>query len=82
MKLDKNKVMLKRQRQTIIEYVLIIAIVVLAAIGLLGLFSDTLRSKIAGIINTIDSDANATSTDESSEDILKDLDDDGYDSGN
>lgn len=32
--------------QTIAEYVLIIAIVVVAAIGILGVFSDTVRAKL------------------------------------
>ena len=76
--MKKTKSTRRRKGQTIVEYILIIAIVVVAAIGLLGIFSDTVRSKIAGITNTIDSNADASSTDENALDIMKDLEDEGY----
>ena len=48
----------KRKRgQTIVEYVLIICIVVVASVGILSLFSDVVRSKIAGIVKTFDPQA-------------------------
>ncbi len=44
----------RRKGQTITEYVLIIAVVVVAAIGILAMFSDTVREKIGGIITVFD----------------------------
>lgn len=60
----------KQGGQTIAEYVLIIAIVVVAAIGILSVFSDTVRQKIAGATaafggddSAIDSELSDTSRD-------------------
>lgn len=71
----------KRKRnkgQAIIEYVLIIAIVVVASVAILGVFSDTVRSKISGIIHVFDPDADTDEAmDTGSQEILEDLDSDG-----
>jgi hypothetical protein len=64
-------------RQTIVEYVLIIAIVVVAAVGILSIFSDTVRSKIAGIVKVFDPDADTSEVDTSSREIMEQLDKDG-----
>ena len=40
----------KRSGQTIVEYILIVVLVAIAALVVLGLFSDTLRKKISGSI--------------------------------
>lgn len=69
----------KRSRgQTIIEYVLIICIVVVAAVGILGVFSDTVRQKIAGVVNVFGGDTSSQDVSEgSSENIMRTLDEDG-----
>lgn len=64
-------------RQTIIEYVLIICIVVVAAVGILSIFSDTVRSKIAGIVKVFDPDADTSEVDTGSREIMEQLDQDG-----
>jgi uncharacterized protein YbjQ (UPF0145 family) len=48
--------------QTIVEYIIIIVIVAVAAFTIIGLFSDRIRTVISGTINSIseESDANAT----------------------
>lgn len=73
----------RRRGQTIVEYVLIIAIVVVAAIGILGVFSDTIRGKLAGIVNVFGGDAAAASaaTADNSATIMKNLQPDGTISG-
>ena len=72
----------KRKRgQTIVEYVLIICIVVVAAIGILGLFSDTVRGKIAGIVKVFDPSADTSSVDKKSEQIMQELNKDGLPNG-
>lgn len=64
----------KNLGQTIVEYVLIIAIVVVAAVGILSVFSDTVRSKIAGIVNVFDPSADTSEALESgSEEIFQEL---------
>ena len=64
--------------QTIVEYVLIIAIVVVAAVGILSIFSDTIRTKIAGITKVFDPDADTESElDRGSQEIMEQLDADG-----
>lgn len=70
------------RRQTIVEYVLIIAIVVIAAIGILSMFSDTVRGKISGIIKVFDPSANtSTEIDQGSKDIMQQLNKDGLQGG-
>lgn len=64
----------RNRGQTITEYVLIIAVVVVAAIGILSLFSDTVRGKIAGIVQVFDPDADTQSEiDQGSEEIMQEL---------
>ena len=67
--------------QAIVEYVLIIAIVVVAAVAILGIFSDTVRTKIAGIVKVFDPDADVSSVDTTSQEIMEDLDETGVDGG-
>ena len=67
----------RRRGQTIVEYVLIICIVVVAAVGILSLFSDTVRSKIAGIVKVFDPDADTSEVDKGSKEIMEELDKDG-----
>jgi Flp pilus assembly pilin Flp len=70
----KNK---RNMGQAIIEYVLIIAIVVVASVAILGVFSDTVRKKIAGIVKVFDPDADVSAADTSAQEILEDLDENG-----
>lgn len=67
--------------QTITEYVLIIAVVVVAAIGILSMFSDTVRSKISGVIMVFDPDADTSSEMTGSQEIFQQLDEDGMGGG-
>ena len=67
----------KRKGQTIVEYVLIIAIVVVAAIGVLSAFSDTVRAKIAGITKVFSPDADTKYDDADSKSIFQNLDENG-----
>ena len=70
----------KNKGQAIIEYVLIIAIVVVASVAILGVFSDTVRSKIAGITKVFDPDAETDDAlDKTSQELLEDLDEEGLD---
>ena len=69
--------------QTIVEYVLIIAIIVVAAIGILGVFSDTVREKLSGVVHIFGGDtARADAAVQiHSEDVMRSLKSDGVNSG-
>ena len=62
--------------QALVEYVILIAVVALAALFVLGAFSDRLREMIAGVTNTLGGEAEA---DKSSVSIVKELKADGVD---
>ena len=71
------------RHQTIVEYVLIIAIVVVAAIGILSIFSDTVRGKISGIVKVFDPSADTSAeVDKGSKQIMQELNKDGLGGGN
>ena len=71
----------KRAGQTIVEYILIVVLVAIAALVVLGLFSDTLRKKISGVISSLTGGTESTEAQsdvqKKSETILKDLDETG-----
>lgn len=45
--------------QTMVEYIIIVVLVAMAALTIFAVFSDTIRSKLAGGIQEMDSGANA-----------------------
>lgn len=78
MKAKIRKHIRKNQRgQALVEYVILIAVVALAALFVLGAFSDRLREMIAGVTNTLGGEADA---DKSSVSIVKELKAEGVDS--
>ena len=68
----------RRSGQTMTEYIIIVVIVAVAALIIFGIFSDTIRTKLAGAVSSIDStgqDGLAQSEVQTkSVDILKNLD--------
>jgi Flp pilus assembly pilin Flp len=78
--------MVKRRRgnsgQAMTEYIIIVVIVAIAALVIVGLFSDTVRSKFGGAVEEMGGDESAVSDalDEESLQYLKDLE--GGDGGN
>lgn len=76
------KAKLKRKEgQAMVEYIIIVAVVAVAALVVFGLFGDTIRQKMSGAISTLDSGENAAEAQEDvankSIDSLKNLDADG-----
>jgi Flp pilus assembly pilin Flp len=69
--------------QTIVEYIIIIVIVAVAAFAIIGLFSDRIRTVISGAVSSIsdESDQHALSAqdinEENSTDILNNMDEHG-----
>lgn len=77
MKNEKRTVIRFRNQkgQAVVEYVIIIVVVALAALLVLTAFSDRLRGMIAGVTNTLGGEAEAEQGD--SQKILKELQSDG-----
>ena len=71
----------RQSGQTMTEYIVIVVVVALAALAIFGIFSDTLRQKLAGTVHSFDSGTLASQADtavsQSSEDVLKSLDKSG-----
>ena len=66
--------------QAIVEYIIIIVIVALAALAIMGMFSDTLREKIGGVTKTLGTTKDVDSAvDKSSVETLQELDKGGLD---
>lgn len=64
--------------QAIVEYIIIIAIVAIAAITVLGFFSDRIRTLIAGASSELGDDKAAQEVDaKSASDKMKEMDKDG-----
>jgi Flp pilus assembly pilin Flp len=69
----------KKNGQGMVEYLIIVVVIALAAIAIFGVFGDTVRMKMGGAVAELGGDSSekdaALST--SSEDFLKDMDEDG-----
>ncbi|MBI5818809.1 MAG: hypothetical protein HZA88_07460 [Verrucomicrobia bacterium] len=67
----------RKSGQTMTEYIVIVVVVALAALAIFGIFSDTLRQKLAGTVSTFDSGSNASDAqadvNTKSADVLKNL---------
>ena len=72
--------MIRRKRRTgqaIVEYIIIIVIVAVASLTVMGLFSDRIRTIIAGVASTFGDNNASSAVDKKSTEILKDMDKDG-----
>ena len=77
----KRKLQRKDKGQAVVEYIIIIVIVAVAALAVLGIFSDRIRTIIAGTASTFGDDGNAASHVEETRaiEILQEMDAHGYD---
>ena len=66
----------KQKGQAIMEYVIIIVIVALAALVVIGAFSDRIRGMFAGVTNTLGGDADVS---QKSTEVMKEMDEGGID---
>lgn len=66
-----------RRGQAIVEYIIIVAIVAIAALTVMGLFSDRVRTIIAGVASSLGSNEASGAVSTNSVDILKNMDADG-----
>ena len=71
-----------RRGQTMVEYIIIVAIIAIGGLVLFGIFGDTLKKKMSGVISTLDEDKGSEAqeaAEKSSADQLKAMDVDGLD---
>lgn len=70
----------RKSGQAMTEYIIIVVIVALATIAILAIFSDTIRAKFGGAVTELGGDTAAkdAALDRGSEDMLKNLDKDGF----
>jgi len=67
----------RRQGQAMVEYIIIVAVVAIAALVIFGIFGDTIQEKLAGATSELDSDSNAAGAVHDSKQFLQDLDAEG-----
>lgn len=70
----------KRSGQAMVEYIIIVVVIAIAALVVFGLFGDTLTKKTAGAVSTLDKDLGSeaqAAAAEKSLDKLKSLDSSG-----
>lgn len=69
-----------REGQTMVEYIIIVAVIAVAALVVFGLFGDTIKKKMSGAVSALDTDLGSQAQTEaatSSSDFIKNLDSDG-----
>ena len=69
-----------REGQTMVEYIIIIVVIAIAALVVLGLFGDTIKKKMSGAVSSLDNDLGSSAQTEaakSSVDTVKSLEADG-----
>jgi Flp pilus assembly pilin Flp len=75
------KTIRRKEGQAMVEYIIIVAVVAIAALVIFGLFGDVIREKMSGAISTLDSGENAEAAQEeaerSSKDFIQNLDAEG-----
>ena len=65
----------RKQGQAMVEYIIIVAVVAIAALVIFGIFGDTIQEKLAGATAELDSDSTAMDQVEEgrSRSVLQDL---------
>jgi type IV pilus assembly protein PilA len=75
------KTIKRKEGQAMVEYIIIVSVIAIAALVIFGLFGDVIRQKMSGAISTLDSGDNASAAqdeaDRSSKDFIQNLDSEG-----
>ena len=80
MKFNRRNYRMKRRSsggQAILEYIIIIALVAVAALTVLGLFGGRIRELISGATGAIGGDTSQVSDGDSTENVIKNMDSSG-----
>ncbi len=71
----KQQSMKRKQGQAMVEYIIIVVVVAIAALLIFGVFSDTLKQKLGGAVEQLGGDSGAVdeATGQESVEFLQDL---------
>ena len=71
----KQQSMKRKQGQAMVEYIIIVVVVAIAALLIFGVFSDTLKQKLGGAVEQLGGDSGAVdaATNQESVEFLQDL---------
>lgn len=71
----KQQSMKRKQGQAMVEYIIIVVVVAIAALLIFGVFSDTLKQKLGGAVEQLGGDSSAVdaATSQESVEFLQDL---------
>lgn len=71
----KQQSMKRKQGQAMVEYIIIVVVVAIAALLIFGVFSDTLKQKLGGAVEQLGGDSSAVdeATGQESVEFLQDL---------
>ena len=72
----------RNQGQAIVEYIIIVVIVAVAALTVMSLFSNTIRQKIAGVVTVFGGTGASDAVSKDSLQVLQELDANGTGNGN
>ena len=67
--------MKRKEGQAMVEYIIIVAVVAIAALVIFGLFGDTIQKKLGGAVDELEGDSSGTSAVQDSKTALEDLGD-------
>jgi Flp pilus assembly pilin Flp len=63
----------RKEGQAMVEYIIIVAVVAIAALVIFGLFGDTIQKKLGGAVNELEGDTSGTDRIEDSVGQLQEL---------
>ena len=69
-----------RRGQTMVEYIIIVAIVAIGCLVVFGIFGDTIKKKVSGVVSSMDDEKGQLAQDEADKDsaeLFKSLDESG-----
>ncbi len=67
----------RKAGQAMVEYIIIVVVVAIAALVIFGLFGDTIQKKLGGAVDQLEGDSTGTESVQSSKGYLEKLGDDG-----
>ncbi|MCF7849214.1 MAG: hypothetical protein K9M45_10205 [Kiritimatiellales bacterium] len=70
-----KKKLRRKSGQAMVEYIIIVAVVAIAALVIFGMFGDTIQKKLGGAIDELEGDTSGTSAVQDSKEHLEDLGD-------
>jgi Flp pilus assembly pilin Flp len=68
--------MKRKEGQAMVEYIIIVAVVAIAALVIFGLFGDAIQKKLGGAVDALDGDGEGAAAVQDSKGTLEDLGDD------